>query len=218
MKKVLVLNASQSKRALVRRLVDTLVAHIGQKGSCAITNFGDVTDATWNYEDVGDLEFSILYFDLKKLTYKGCIDCNYCMKHRGCMLRDDIKYMYRYFDEADFVILGTPIYFGGSPSKLKALIDRTQAIYHSKYTLHDSLIDRSKERRALTILAGGEMPSEYQFVGTKREIGYFYRAINTKEFWRTEISDSDHYDPNEDEQFKSQLIQKLDEMLEMKNE
>lgn len=216
MKRILVLNGSQSKRALVRRLVDSLVEHIKTKASTAVTNFGDVTDATWNYEDAGDVEYSILYFDLKKLTYKGCIDCNYCTKHRGCMLRDDIKYMYRYFDEADFVILGTPIYFGGTPSKLKALIDRTQAIYHSKYTLKDSLIDRDKKRFALNILAGGEPPTEHQFTGMKNEIEYFYRAINTTSHSYTEISNSDVYDPNEDESFKEDLFRKLDELLELK--
>lgn len=215
MKKILVLNASQSKRALVRRLVDDLVEHLAQKVPTAVTSFGDVTDGGWNYEDAGEVQQSILYFDLKKLTYKGCIDCNYCTKHKGCMLRDDIKYMYRYFDEADIVILGSPIYFGGTPSKLKALVDRTQAIYHSKYTLKDSMIDRNKKRYAFNILAGGEPPSDHQFMGIKKELEYFYRAINTTVHSYTEISNSDEYDPNEDETFKAELIRKLDEMMDI---
>lgn len=213
MKKIIVINASQSKRACARRLVDSMVEYIKTKGNVAVTSFGDVTDAQWNYEDVGEVDYSILYFDLKKLTFKGCIDCSYCKKHRGCMLRDDIKYMYRYFDEMDYLILASPVYFDSTPSKLKALVDRTQAIYHSKFTLMNSMIDRRKKRFAMNILVGGEKPRENQFLGSRLVLDYFYRSVNTKVDSYTEFSDTDVYDPNEDSSAIEELRKKVDELL-----
>ncbi len=214
MKRIIVLNASQSKRACSRRLVDMVVDYIHTKGKTCVTSFGDVTDALWNYEDVGEVDFSILYFDLKKLNYKGCIDCGYCKKHRACMIRDDIKYMYRYFDEMDYLILATPVYFDSTPAKLKSLIDRTQAIYHSKYTLMHSLIDRSKKRLAMNIIIGGEKEHENQFLGTKLVLDYFYRSVNTKVHSHTTIANTDHYDPNDDSQVLEILKKRVDELLD----
>ena len=163
------------------------------------TSFADAVDGSWSYEQDDAADYSVLFFDLKRLTYKGCIDCGYCSKHRGCMLRDDIKWMYRYFDEADYVITAAPIYFGGTPSKFKALIDRMQAVFHSKYTLMDPLIRREKNRYAINILIGGEPKSETQFYGIKGELRYFYKSINTQELIDLQFSDTDRIDPNEDE-------------------
>ncbi len=213
MKKILVLNASQSKRAVTRRLLDFAIEKIASHGSMVQTSFADAVDGQWNYEDVGEADYSVLYFDLKKLTYKGCIDCGFCSKHRRCMLKDDIKWMYRYFDEADYVITASPIYFGGTPSKFKALIDRMQAVFHSKYTLMDSLISRDKNRFAINILTGGEPVSETQFAGIKGELKYFYKSINTEELQDILLSDTDRVDPNEEQDVLAQIEFAIEELL-----
>lgn len=214
MKKIIVLNASQSKTATVRRMVDFLVDSISTKGKTNVQNFLDDTSGEWNYEDALDVDFSILYFDLKKLTYKGCIDCGFCKKHKRCMLKDDIKFMYRYFDEADYILLASPLYFGGAPSKLKALIDRCQAIYHSKYTLFDSMIDTTKKRKAFNILMGGEKYRDDLFFAMKHELKYFYMSINAPIQSYIEIGNTDISDPNEDENLKKDLLQKFHSFLD----
>lgn len=213
MKKIIVLNASQSKVGNVRAMIDMLVAFLGENNKVNVQNFLDDTSGEWNYEDNGDCDYSVLYFDLKKLTYKGCIDCGFCKKHKRCMLKDDIKFMYRYFDEADYILLGSPIYFGGTPSKLKALIDRCQAIYHSKYTLKDSMIDVNKKRKALNILMGGEVLREDLFFAMKHELGYFYKSINAGEVEYIEIGDTDNINPNEDEELKKSILDRFNKFL-----
>lgn len=213
MKKVLVLNASQSKIGTTRVIVDFLVSGIERLGRINVQNFLEDTSGDWNYEDAGAVDYSILYFDLKKLTYKGCIDCGFCKKNKRCMLKDDIKFMYRYFDEADYIILGSPIYFGGTPSKLKALIDRCQAIYHSKYTLKDSMIDITKKRKAFNVLVGGEEYRENLFFAMKHELGYFYKSINADDVVYFEIGDTDRVDPNEDIDFKNNILDSLIKFL-----
>lgn len=212
-KKILVLNASQSKTGTVRGMIDMLVEVLGAENKVNVQNFLDDVSGEWNYEDAGDCDYSLLYFDLKKLTYKGCIDCGFCKKHKRCMLKDDIKFMYRYFDEADYILLGSPIYFGGTPSKLKALIDRCQAIYHSKYTLRDSMIDTSKKRKAFNILMGGEMLRDDLFFAMKHELGYFYKSINASEIEYIEIGNTDNVNPNEDDELKRGILDKFNKFL-----
>lgn len=214
MKKILVLNASQSKRGATRKVIDGVVDYISQKGNTKVVSFADITDAKWNFDDFGNVDNGIIYFDLKKLVYKGCIDCGYCKKHRGCMLRDDIKFMYKYFDDADYIILASPIYFGGTPSKLKALIDRFQAVYHSKYTIGDSLIDKNKKRLGINILLGGEEYREDLFFAMKNELSYFYRSVNTQIFDNIEVGNTDNYEPFDDEKFMAKVYDKVDKFLE----
>ena len=213
MKNILVLNASQNKVGNVRKMIDEIIENLGVEFKLNIQNFLDDTSGEWNYDDLGECDYSILYFDLKKLTYKGCIDCGFCKKHKRCMLKDDIKFMYRYFDEADYILLGSPIYFGGTPSKLKALIDRCQAIYHSKYTLNDSMIDVTKRRKAFNILMGGEEYREDLFFAMKHELKYFYKSINALETEYVEIGNTDIFNPNEDEELKQNILNRFKNFL-----
>ncbi len=213
MKRILMVNASQSKRGCGRNLLEALVSELGALGRLGLTDFAELVDGQRAFGDLGECDYSVIRMDLKKLTYKGCIDCGYCSKHRGCMLRDDIKYMYRYFDEADHILLATPVYFGGAPSKLKALIDRMQAVYHSKYTLNDPLIDRNKKRSALQILSGGEPYSERQFGAIRYELDYFYRSVNTTLRSDVAISNTDRVDPSEDRALSERLSQEFRALL-----
>ncbi len=217
MKNILVINASQSKIGTARGMADFVIEYITKKYGAVTTDFSDKVDGTWGYDDILNDEispkYSILQFDLKKLTYKGCIDCGFCKKHRRCMLKDDIKYMYRYFDEADYIILASPVYFGGAPSKLKALIDRMQAVFHSKYTHKNSLIDQNKKRYALNILAGGEKYRENLFSAFKTELEYFYMAVNTDIKSYLEFGDTDNVNPNLLPLTQKKLAEEIENLL-----
>lgn len=51
---------------------------------------------------------------------------------RFCMIEDDMEQIYKRLIEADGIITGSPVYWGGVTAQLKALMDRTEAISYSR--------------------------------------------------------------------------------------
>ena len=66
---------------------------------------------------------------LYDLNYKGCISCFACKMKDGksygrCPVNDDLKDVFRKIEEADALILGSPIYFGRVSGEMAAFLDR----------------------------------------------------------------------------------------------
>lgn len=69
---------------------------------------------------------------IKKIYLKnvnGCIGCEYCHHHDHiCAIKDDMQNYYLLFNEADLIILASPLYFWSISGRLKSFIDRLYAI------------------------------------------------------------------------------------------
>lgn len=176
MRKIILINASPRKN----KNSDQIAEHIKAK----INELAKIKGYTEN-------EIQIKYMDLKKMDFIGCIDCGYCKKHRGCSIKDDIQNMYPEFNDSDATIVVTPIYFDGTPWKLKALIDRLQAIYNSKYVLKDSLIDRDKKRNGFVVSIAGGPQYDTQFIGNDLVMKFMFRSINTQYAEHIKIANTD---------------------------
>ena len=66
---------------------------------------------------------------LYDLTYKPCISCFLCKKLGGksygkCAVRDELTPVLEKLAEADGLIFGSPIYFGGISAQLRAFFER----------------------------------------------------------------------------------------------
>jgi multimeric flavodoxin WrbA len=75
---------------------------------------------------------------LYDLNYKGCISCFACKTKDGknygrCPVPDDLMEIFRKVEEADAVILGSPIYLGRVTGEMAAFLDRFLFQY-STYT------------------------------------------------------------------------------------
>ncbi len=66
---------------------------------------------------------------LYDLNYKGCISCFACKMKDGksygrCPVNDDLKNVFRKIEEADAIVLGSPIYFGRVSGEMASFLDR----------------------------------------------------------------------------------------------
>ena len=63
------------------------------------------------------------------LEISGCRGCEYChTKGNGsCIQHDGMEEVYRSWDEADMIVLASPIYYGSFSSQLHSAIHRTYA-------------------------------------------------------------------------------------------
>ena len=55
---------------------------------------------------------------------RGCIGCYYCMSHGKCVFNDIVNESAPLLEEADAVIIGTPVYYAGPNGQLHSFLDR----------------------------------------------------------------------------------------------
>lgn len=71
--------------------------------------------------------FDKIYLKDKKIN--GCLGCGVCQNNGGiCIQKDDMTEIYHKINEADVIVLASPVYFYSWTSWMKAVIDRTYSL------------------------------------------------------------------------------------------
>ena len=92
---------------------------------------------------------------LNNLRISPCQHCDACLKIGRCVIEDDMQMVYEELQQADRVVLASPIEFMGVTAQAKAMIDRCQALWARKYVLKVPPLGDTKERKGLFISVGG---------------------------------------------------------------
>ncbi|WP_423792946.1 flavodoxin family protein [Methanocaldococcus indicus] len=71
-----------------------------------------------------DVEF----ISLSDKDMNPCLACDLCKETGKCEISDDINDILEKMKEADAIILGSPVYFGGVSAQLKMLMDRSRPL------------------------------------------------------------------------------------------
>jgi multimeric flavodoxin WrbA len=94
-------------------------------------------------------------------------------------------------DSSDIVVIGSPMYFNSVTAITKAMIDRCQSFWSSKYILNQSSIDKSKKRKGMFVCVGGAKQSEKGFIGATVVMDLFFKAINTEYMYNMLVDNTD---------------------------
>ncbi|CEJ74885.1 flavodoxin-related protein [[Clostridium] sordellii] len=138
-----------------------------------------------------DSKISYKVFDIYDMNIEYCTACGFCEKTGYCKFKDDMTPMYDMFDKAKGTIVVSPVHFDCISAKVKTVVDRTQAIYASKYILNKPSIDRNKKRIGMYIAVGGSSPYQSQFKGGQIVMDFFFKSINTKLTYNYYLNNSD---------------------------
>ena len=136
-------------------------------------------------------------YELVKLKINHCVGCYKCGEIGHCIYNDDMNKLFREFDTADIVILGTPLYFNSVSSITKAMIDRCHALWASKYIYKKPLIDRYKKRKGVFICTSGAKQEDDGFIGALVVADLFFRSINTELSRKLLVDDTDSFSMSE---------------------
>ena len=119
---------------------------------------------------------------VQNLKIAPCVACDRCTRIKGCVFQDDMTHLYKAFNDSDVILFSSPLYFNTVSAQAKAIIDRCQAIFSSKYVLNDPMIVRERKRIGLFIsTAGVDMKEDPElFQGTLPVMDLFFRSINTE--------------------------------------
>ncbi len=129
--------------------------------------------------------------NVTRLKVGGCVACDACQKNGGdCVMKDDTKAVIDKIYAADAVIFGSPVYWWGISSQLKAVLDK----FHSRTEMFKA------QNKKLGIFAVGEdaiTGKQYELINTqfdcvceylgwKKAFGYFYSANEPGELSKSE--------------------------------
>lgn len=115
--------------------------------------------------------------DRKHIT--PCKEYIVCEKKGSCPIDDDMSHeIYPLLRRADAIVAATPIFFYNATAQLKALIDRSQALWARKYRL--GLSDPNLQWRRGFLLAIGATRGKNLFEGLDLTIRYFFDAVGAE--------------------------------------
>ena len=92
---------------------------------------------------------------LNDLNIAPCQHCDACLETGRCKIEDDMQMVYDELEQADRIVLASPIQFMGVTAQAKAMIDRCQALWARKYVLNIPPLGDRRERKGLFVSVGG---------------------------------------------------------------
>jgi multimeric flavodoxin WrbA len=66
-------------------------------------------------------------FTVRGKQISPCRHCDYCLKNKECIVKDDMYQLYPLIREASGFVIATPVYNGSMSAQTKIIIDRTRA-------------------------------------------------------------------------------------------
>jgi arsenate reductase len=107
-----------------------------------------------------------------------CKEYSVCENKGFCPIDDDMNSeIFPLLRQADIIVTATPIFFYSAPAQLKALIDRSQALWARRYKL--KLNDPNQKWRRGFLLSLGATKGKNLFNGLHLTIKYFFDAVGT---------------------------------------
>src|SRR3989304_6152446 len=70
---------------------------------------------------------------LRDLQVSPCQHCDACLKAGICKIKDDMQAIYKDLEQADVIVMASPVQFTGVTAPMKAMIDRCQSLWAKKY-------------------------------------------------------------------------------------
>ncbi|MDR2659096.1 MAG: flavodoxin family protein [Spirochaetaceae bacterium] len=122
-------------------------------------------------------EIDAVVFDAYKENIKPCIHCGYCKKVRGCIYNDFIP-VEKGLNNADVLIIASPVYELSFPSPLKAVFDRTQQYFEAKFSLGIQM-PIQKHKAALLFASYGSTDSSGVEI-MQKQLALAFRVMNAE--------------------------------------
>ena len=121
-------------------------------------------------------DISTIY--VRRLKISGCLECGGCDRTGKCVVQDEMQTAYPLLEEADRIILASPIFFYGISAQAKTLVDRCQAMW-SKRMLQKNKEDRKSYNSGVGyLIAAGATRGENLFDGSQLTARYFFDALD----------------------------------------
>jgi multimeric flavodoxin WrbA len=99
------------------------------------------------------LEGQVTTVDAYRDNIAACTDCRYCRVNPACIIQDAMQVVYNAMEEADNIILSSPVHFSELSGKMLSLMSRLQVYYYMRRRREKGQIFNNKN--GVLILTGG---------------------------------------------------------------
>ncbi len=113
---------------------------------------------------------------LVKTKVKPCLECGGCDETGKCIIKDDGNELFDKIAEADYLVVGSPIFFYNITSITQAMVERSQACWVRKYLLKKG--PWGGKRRKGIFISVGATKGKLLFDGVIRVMKYFFDAVD----------------------------------------
>lgn len=120
---------------------------------------------------------NIKLITINNLKLSPCQHCDSCQILGRCRIEDDMQLIYRELEEADRIVIASPIHFLGLSAQMKICIDRCQALWARKYRLKVPPLGTEKARKGFFISVGGTRVKNL-FDGAIATIKTLFRSLD----------------------------------------
>ena len=76
---------------------------------------------------------------LSNYNIKPCKACGHCKEEKKCVIKDDMNKLLPLLEEADAIIVSSPVYFGTISAQLKAFFDRTIILRRNGFLMKNKI-------------------------------------------------------------------------------
>lgn len=118
---------------------------------------------------------------LNDMNISPCQACGGCNQTGKCIIEDDFQKIYEKLKSSQYFIVASPVYFYGTSSQTKLMIDRCQCCWIAKYRLKNPIAPLNKNRRGIFISTRGKAGFE-GFRSSLRQIKAFFTVNNIEYF------------------------------------
>jgi len=94
-------------------------------------------------------DFETRFFTVMGKKIGFCTHCDFCLKNKGCVIKDDMEEVYGLFRKARGIVIATPVYNGGVSAQIKAVMDRCRALVAADR-------DFFRQKMGIAIAVGGD--------------------------------------------------------------
>jgi multimeric flavodoxin WrbA len=113
---------------------------------------------------------------LRDLKITPCLEIYKCAKDGVCAIKDDMQDLFPKIEQAQRLIIASPIFFYSVSAWTKAMIDRCQSLWAKKYILKLPVSLVADRRGAFISVAATR--GKKLFDGVRLTIKYFFDAID----------------------------------------
>jgi len=110
----------------------------------------------------------------RRLEMEGCRECGGCDETGQCVVDDEMEAVYPLLAAAEVVFLAGPIFFYSLPAQVKAVIDRSQALWNRRRL---GLNGPGRSGRGF-LIAVGATRGRNLFQGAELTAKYFFDALD----------------------------------------
>ena len=128
-------------------------------------------------EGASESEARIEKIILNTLNFSACQECEDVKDDGTCKVEDDFQALYKKIEQADALILASPVFFGSLSAQTKKMVDRFQCLWRAKYILKKEVFNKKRLGVFVCVQASGRTDF---FKNAKSIVKNLFATMNTE--------------------------------------